>query len=187
MPPMTPGSAVSVIRSMIFSSLATLGQALGHADAEVDDAVGHQLERRAAGDDLALAHRHRRDRAHRHADLAGERRAVRLGERLPMILRPSATTTQSTRMPGILTWRGLRLPRSAMRSTCDDDDAAGVVRRHGDGEHFQRERLAFHRDVAVGIGGRAADDPDVDRERLVEQVVVPPIGISSTSVLGRAR
>ncbi len=30
----------------------------------------------------------------------------------------SATTTQSTRMPGILTWRGLSVSRSAMRSTC---------------------------------------------------------------------
>ena len=29
----------------------------------------------------------------------------------------SATTTQSTRMPGILTWRGFSVPRSAMRST----------------------------------------------------------------------
>ncbi len=30
----------------------------------------------------------------------------------------SATTTQSTRMPGIFTCRGLSEPRSAMRSTC---------------------------------------------------------------------
>ena len=36
------------------------GDALGHADAEIDDAVGLQLERRAARNDLALAHRHRR-------------------------------------------------------------------------------------------------------------------------------
>ncbi len=30
----------------------------------------------------------------------------------------SATTTQSTRMPGIFTCRGLSVPRSAIRSTC---------------------------------------------------------------------
>jgi len=30
----------------------------------------------------------------------------------------SATTTQSTRMPGTLTWRGFSEPRSATRSTC---------------------------------------------------------------------
>ena len=30
----------------------------------------------------------------------------------------SATTTQSTRMPGTFTCRGFKLPRSAMRSTC---------------------------------------------------------------------
>jgi hypothetical protein len=35
------------------------GDALGHADAEIDDAVGLQLERRAARDDLALIHRQR--------------------------------------------------------------------------------------------------------------------------------
>ena len=35
-----------------------VGDAFRHADAEVDDAVGLELERRAAGDDLALAHRH---------------------------------------------------------------------------------------------------------------------------------
>ena len=41
------------------------GDALGHADAEIDDAVGLQLERGAAGDDLALAHRHRRHASRR--------------------------------------------------------------------------------------------------------------------------
>jgi hypothetical protein len=34
--------------------------ALGHADAEIDDAVGFELECRAPCDDLAFAHRHRR-------------------------------------------------------------------------------------------------------------------------------
>jgi hypothetical protein len=36
------------------------GHALRHADAEVDDAVGPQLEGGAAGDDLARPHLHRR-------------------------------------------------------------------------------------------------------------------------------
>ena len=37
------------------------------------------------------------------------------------------------------------------------------------GQIVQRQRLALHRDVAGGIGGGAADQGDVDRERLVEQ------------------
>ena len=37
--------------------------ALRHADAEIDHAVGLELEGGAAGDDLALAERHRRKRA----------------------------------------------------------------------------------------------------------------------------
>ncbi len=53
----------------------------------------------------------------------------------------------------------------------DDDDAAGIVRGRGDREYLQGEGLLFHRDVAVGVGGRAADDPDIDRKRFVEQVV----------------
>jgi len=45
MPPMTPGSAVSVMsRNPFFVGHA--GDALGHADAQVDDAIDHQLERR---------------------------------------------------------------------------------------------------------------------------------------------
>jgi hypothetical protein len=41
------GSAVIVIRSMIFFAGDT--RQTSRADAEVDDAVGHQLERRPAG------------------------------------------------------------------------------------------------------------------------------------------
>ena len=33
----------------------------------------------------------------------------------------------------------------------------------------QDQRLALHADIAVGVGGGAADDRDVDRDRLVEQ------------------
>src|SRR4030095_16233536 len=37
-----------------------VGNAFGHADAEIYDAIGLELECRASGDDLALAHLHRR-------------------------------------------------------------------------------------------------------------------------------
>ena len=45
-----------------------------------------------------------------------------------------------------------------------DDEAAGVLGRHGGGEIVQRQRLALHGDVAVRIAGGAADERDVDRE-----------------------
>jgi hypothetical protein len=38
----------------------------------------------------------------------------------------------------------------------DDHEPAGVVHGGGDRQRLQRERLALHRDVAVRIGGRAA-------------------------------
>ena len=46
------------------------GDPLGHADAEIDDAAGRQLEGAAAGDDLALVERHRLELSKRHADFA---------------------------------------------------------------------------------------------------------------------
>ena len=50
-----------------------------------------------------------------------------------------------------------------------DDQPVGIADRHGDGQRFQGKRLLFHRDVAVRIGGRAADDADVDRECAIEE------------------
>ena len=83
-------------------------------------------------------------------------------------------------MPGIFTCRGLRLPRSATRSTWTMTMPPELLRRHGDGQRLQRQRLALHGDVAVRVGGGAADDADIDREGLVEQHSSPPILISST-------
>ena len=109
---------------------------------------------------------------HRHADLAGEGRAVRRREGLQWCSGCSATTTQSTSTPGTLTWRGLQ--RAALGDALDlrDDDAAAVVRRHRDRQRLERQRLALHRQVAVGVGGGGADDADVDREGLVEQALL---------------
>ena len=76
MPPITPGSAVSVIRSMTCSSFATAATPSGMPMPRLTTPLRLQLERGAAGDDLALAQRHRRDARQRHADLAGEGRVV---------------------------------------------------------------------------------------------------------------
>ena len=50
--------------------------ALGHSDAEIDNAVRIELERRATCDDLSLAHFHWRYRPHGSADFATERGVI---------------------------------------------------------------------------------------------------------------
>ena len=167
-PPITPGSAVSVMRSAIFSSLAIGRHALGHADAEIDDAVGRQLERRAAGDDLARAVPHRRQRAGARADFGRIGRIVLGREGLPVVLRLRHHHAIDHHA------RHLHLPRierAALGDALDlrDDDAAGIARRHGDGQSLERQRLLLHGQIAVGIAGGRPDDPDIDREGPVEQ------------------
>ena len=55
----------------------------------------------------------------------------------------------------------------------DDHQTAGVLGRHGHGQVVQGERLALHGDVAGRVGGRAADQRHLDRERPVEQPLLP--------------
>ena len=65
----------------------------------------------------------------------------------------------------------------------DDDHAARIVGRHGDRQRLQSERLPLHGDVAVGVGGRAPDDADVDGEGLVEEILLPADGGELDQVL----
>ena len=64
-----------------------------------------------------------------------------------------------------------RIERAVARDALDlhDDQAVGVLRRHRHGEIVERQRLALHGDVAVRVGGGAAQERDVDRKGLVEQ------------------
>ena len=59
--------------------------------------------------------------------------------------------------------------RLASRLTSNDDGAAlapaGLRRR----DHFAEQRFMLHSDVAVFVGRRAAQQHDIDRERLVAQ------------------
>ena len=63
------------------------GDALGHADAKIDDAVRQQFQGGAAGDDLALAHWHRRQGPHRGAGFAGVGGVVHGQEGLAVMFR----------------------------------------------------------------------------------------------------
>jgi len=67
----------------------------------------------------------------------------------------------------------------------DDDQAAGVVDRRGDGEGLEEQRLALHGDVAVRVGGRAAQECHIQPlERLVEEVLLAADGHQLDAVLG---
>ena len=62
--------------------------------------------------------------------------------------------------------------RTALGNAFDLDDhrPAGIMRSHGNRHRLQRQRFLLHGHVAVRIGGGAADDADIDRERTVEKV-----------------
>ena len=81
-PPIAPASTVSVIRSRMPSSWATVAMPSGMPDPEVDDRVELQQHRRAARDHLARVQRGRGRPLRRDAHLAGVGRVVALGERL---------------------------------------------------------------------------------------------------------
>ena len=52
----------------------------------------------------------------------------------------------------------------------NDDDATRVVRGTGDRDGFQGQRFLFHRHVAIGVGGGAAQEGNMDRIGLVKEV-----------------
>ncbi len=78
---------------------------------------------------------------------------------------------------------------AACRQLADlgDDDATAVARGHGHREHLALDGLALHRQVAVLVGGRAADDRDIDRERVEQQPFATAQRDDLDQVLGRAR
>ena len=165
---MMPGSAVKVRYCSTFSSAATDGDTLRHADAQVDHAAGRQFQRGSAGDDLALVQQHRLDAVERHAQLPREGGAVRHCIGLPVVLRlPQHDAVHQDA-------GHLHLARIERAGCGDpfhlrDDEAARILRRHRRGQAVERQRLPLHRDVAGDVRRGAADQRDVDREGLVEQ------------------
>ena len=160
--------------------------ALGHADAEIDDAVWLEFERCASCDDFSRAILHRRKRSRARAYLRGIGGIVLRGECLPVVfgLRHDDAIDEYARYLH-LAW----IERAAFGDTLDlrDDDAAGIARGHGDGERLQRQRFLLHCEITVGIAGRRADDADMDRERLVEEIFRAIDFHDAHDVLGRAR
>ena len=87
--------------------------------------------------------------------------------------------------------RDLHLPRVERPQLGDaldlhDHQPAGVVRRHRQRQRFDRQRLALHGDVAVRVGGGAANDADIDRDRLVEEILLAADRHQFDHILGRS-
>ena len=85
---------------------------------------------------------------------AAVRRVILNRECLPMVLwfGHDDTVDEDTRYLDLP-----RIERAAFSYSLDlhDDQAAGISYRHGNRQHFKGERLLFHGDIAVGIGGGA--------------------------------
>ena len=158
-----PGSAVSVIRSMIFSSLATFATPSGMPMPRLTTLLAFSSSAaRRAMIFRSFSSMGAIDPA-RDANLAAERRVVLNRECLPMMfgLGDDDTVDEDA--------RNLDLPRVERAALgyslhLHDDEPAGILHRHGDRQHFEGERFLFHGDVAVGIGGGAANDADIDRK-----------------------
>ena len=165
---MTPGSAVSVIRSAIFSSLATLATPSGMPMPRLTTLLASSSSAARRAMIFRSFSSIARHRSGARPNLAAERRVVLHRKCLPVVLRPRHDDAIDEDAGD------LDLPRIERAALGDplhlrDDEAAGVARRHRDRQHLERERLLLHRDVAVGIGGRSADDADVDRECPIEE------------------
>ena len=142
--------------------------ALGHADAEIDDASHRQLECAAPRNDLALVERQGLERVERHAEFTGERRAVARAVSLVVVIgaRDHHTVDQHA---GNLDLARVQPARGGNALDLRDDEAVGVLRRHRQRQVVERQRFAFHGDVAGQVGGRAADERHRDRKGLVEK------------------
>ena len=165
---MMPGSAVSVRYLSTFSSVGTAATPSGMPMPRFTTPPRRQLESAPARDDLALVEGRRLDPVQRHPLPAREGVVVgrRVGLTMVLGLRHHHAVHQHAGDLHLARAQGL-----SRRDALDlgDDEPPRVLGRHGDGEVVEGQRLPFHGDVAGGIGGGAADQRDVDRERLVAQ------------------
>ena len=157
---------------------------LADPEAEVADRAARELEQRAAGDDLADVERQGRFRADRPAGRARVVGRVLGDVRLPLIGVDIDVVDQRGRDLHVADAQA-----AAGRELADlcDDDATAVACGHRHGQHLALDRLALHGDVAVLVGGRAPDDGDVDRERVVEQPLAAAQRDDLDELLGRGR
>ena len=136
------------------------------ARAQIADRAGYDLHRRAARHDLAFGKSQCLHMLQGHTQLAGVAGVVvsRIG--LSLLRIDHHIVDENAGNFDILRWQGVAFRQPL---DLDDDDAAlapaGLRGRY----HLAEQGLVFHGDVAVFVGGGAAQQCDVDPERLVAQ------------------
>jgi hypothetical protein len=113
--------------------------ALGHADAQVHQFAGAQLQRRAPRDHLARPGGHRRHLRQRHAQASGVGRRVGRGEGLRVLLGALGPHHAVDQHAGHLDLAGLQAAALGHLLHLGDDDAAAVVRGHRHGQVVLRQ------------------------------------------------
>ena len=167
MPPMIPGSAVSVRYRSTRSSRRDRRNPFGHADAEIDDATQRQFERAAPRDNFPFVQRQRWHAVERHALPAGIGVVISRAIGLQMVfgLREHDAIDEHARNDYL---RGLSDSVAAMRSTCamtspPELRAAIAIAR--------LSSVSASRSIVMlpgGIGGRAAQDRDLNRKGFID-------------------
>ena len=113
-----------------------VGNAFGHADAQIHHRIGAQFHGGATGDDFALAHGHGLERRHGHADFAGVGWVVLFGKGLHVVgwvfghhhtVHQNARHFDFARVKAVAFGNALHL---------GNHNAAAVARCHGNGLRF---------------------------------------------------
>ena len=144
---------------------------LGHADSQVDHAVGRQLKGGPSGNDLPGAHPHGFDGLNGDLDFAAEGGVVFFGKCLPVVFRLGHHHTIH-HDAGYLDLTGVQGTGLCDPFHLDDNKPPGIFGSRCDGKGFQGQGFLFHGDVAVGIRCRSPQQRDVDRQCFVGQVFV---------------
>src|SRR5260221_3172615 len=155
---------------------------LADAEAEVADGAARELEQGAPGDDLAHVERQRWLWPNRPAERPGVVRRVPGDICLPLVRVDVDVVDERPRDLHV------SHPQAAARrqlADLSDDDSAAVPGGHGHRQHLRLDRLALHRQVAVLVGGRAANDGEIHREGVEQEPLPAAEGDDLDEVLGR--
>ncbi len=142
--------------------------AVGQADAEIDDAVGSKLERCAPRNNLPLVELESVERLQRNSHLARESGIVLCAIALHVVLglRYHDAVDHDSGDPHLPGIEGSLLS-DALHLT--DDIPAGVLCRDRHGEIFEEQGFLLHGHITFRVCGGSADKSHIDGKRLVEK------------------
>ena len=122
---------------------------------------------------LRGAHLHGRDRCHGDLYFAAIRGIIDLGKGLPVVFRPG-DNHEIDQDAGNFYLARIQISPFGDSFHLHYDNPARVPGRHCHGKVLQGEGFPFHRDVTVGVGGRAPENGHVDGESFVEKIFFSP-------------